>query len=339
MAFVVNNLRPLCKLGALTVHQPAFGMGGVRVLACVHRGMASFKKIDLSGVFPPLPTPFNQDETINYEHLRNNVTKWNEIGFKGYVVQGSNGEYTYLSDTERVELVRTVKQAAAPGKLIIAGSGCESTQATIDMTRKMAEAGADVVMVITPFYFKGRMTSQAFKTHYEKVASASPVPVILYSVPANTGVDLPADVVVQLSQHPNIIGIKDSAGDVTKFGSMVQHTQASGFQVLAGSASFMLGTYTVGAVGCVAALANTLGKEVCQLHNLFKEGKMEEAMKLQHRLIAPNSAVTRKFGVPGLKVAMDWFGYYGGPTRLPLLPLSPEEVESMKADFQNNGFL
>ncbi|XP_078589104.1 4-hydroxy-2-oxoglutarate aldolase, mitochondrial-like isoform X1 [Branchiostoma floridae x Branchiostoma japonicum] len=339
MAFVVNNLKTLSKLGTLAVHQRTFLVGGVRVLDCVHRGMASFKKVDLSGVFPPLPTPFDQDEKVNYEHLRNNVTKWNEIDFRGYVVQGSNGEYTYLSDEERVELVRTVKQAAAPGKLIIAGSGCESTQATIAMTQKMAEAGADVAMVITPFYFKGRMTNQAFKYHYEKVASASPIPVILYSVPANTGVDLPADVVAALSQHPNIIGIKDSAGDVTKFGSMVQHTQASGFQVLAGSASFMLGTYTVGAVGCVAALANTLGTEVCQLHKLCKEGKMEEAMKLQHRLIAPNSAVTRKFGVPGLKVAMEWFGYYGGPTRSPLLPLTPEEVESMRADFQKNGFL
>eukprot|EP00058_Branchiostoma_floridae_P003109 XP_002588597.1 hypothetical protein BRAFLDRAFT_251336 [Branchiostoma floridae] len=302
--------------------------------------MASFKKVDLSGVFPPLPTPFDQDEKVNHEHLRNNVAKWNEIDFRGYVVQGSNGEYTYLSDEERVELVRTVKQAAAPGKLIIAGSGCESTQATMAMTQKMADAGADVAMVITPFYFKGRMTNQAFKYHYEKVvASASPIPVILYSVPANTGVDLPADVVAALSQHPNIIGIKDSAGDVTKFGSMVQHTQASGFQVLAGSASFMLGTYSVGAVGCVAALANTLGNEVCQLHKLCKEGKMDDAMKLQHRLIAPNSAVTRKFGVPGLKVAMEWFGYYGGPTRSPLLPLTPEEEESMRADFQKNGFL
>ncbi|XP_035674341.1 4-hydroxy-2-oxoglutarate aldolase, mitochondrial-like [Branchiostoma floridae] len=220
MAFVVNNLRTLSKLGTLAVHQRTFLVGGVRVLDCVHRGMASFKKVDLSGVFPPLPTPFDQDEKVNHEHLRNNVAKWNEIDFRGYVVQGSNGEYTYLSDEERVELVRTVKQAAAPGKLIIAGSGCESTQATMAMTQKMADAGADVAMVITPFYFKGRMTNQAFKYHYEKVASASPIPVILYSVPANTGVDLPADVVAALSQHPNIIGIKDSAGDVSSWNTL-----------------------------------------------------------------------------------------------------------------------
>lgn len=145
--------------------------------------------------------------------------------------------------------------------------------------------------------------------------------------------------IVKLSIHPNIIGLKDSGGDISKLGLIVHKTRENNFQVLAGSASFLYGAYHVGCVGGVCALANVLGSECCELESLFKAGKWSEATELQKRLIAPNISVTRRFGVPGLKKALEWFGYVGGPTRMPLLPLTPEQVKMLRSDFESNGFL
>ncbi|XP_030889415.1 4-hydroxy-2-oxoglutarate aldolase, mitochondrial isoform X3 [Leptonychotes weddellii] len=165
-----------------------------------------------------------------------------------------------------------------------------ATQATVEMTVSMAQVGADAAIVVTPCYYRGRMSSAALIHHYTKVADLSPVPVVLYSVPANTGLALPVDAVVTLSQHPNIVGIKDSGGDVTRMGLMVHKTRRQDFQVLAGSAGFLLASYAVGAVGGVCALANVLGAQVCQLERLCLTGQWEDAQKLQHRLIEPNTA-------------------------------------------------
>lgn len=173
----------------------------------------------------------------------------------------------------------------------------------------------------------------------QQVADLSPIPVVLYSVPANTGLDLPVDAVVTLSQHPNIVGMKDSGGDVTRIGLIVHKTRKQDFQVLAGSAGFLMASYALGAVGGVCALANVLGAQVCQLERLCLTGQWEDAQKLQHRLIEPNAAVTRRFGIPGLKKMMDWFGYYGGPCRAPLQELSPAEEEALRMDFTSNGWL
>merc|ERR1719193_839195 len=194
-----------------------------------------------------------------------------------------------------------VKEKAGPGKLVLAGSGCESTLETIQVTQAMAEAGADVAVVITPCYYKGKMTGPVLEAHYTAVADASPIPVVLYSVPANTAIDLPVETVARLAKHDNIIGMKESGGDITKIGEMVHLTKKEGFQLIAGSASFLLPALTVGAVGGICALANALPAQVCLLQQLFSDGKWEEAIELQHRLIAPNNAVTKQFGVPGLK--------------------------------------
>ncbi|KAF5911276.1 hypothetical protein HPG69_019644 [Diceros bicornis minor] len=316
----------------------------------------------------------------------------------GFVVQGSNGEFPLLTSSERLEVVSRVRQATSKDKLLLAGSGCESTQATVEMTLSMAQVGADAAMVVTPCYYRGRMSSAALIHHYTKVADLSPIPVVLYSVPANTGLDLPVDAVVTLSQHPNIVGIKDSGGDVTRIGLIVHKTRRQDFHVLAGSAGFLLAGYAVGAVGGICALANVLGAQVCQLERLCLTGQWEDAQKLQHRLIEPNTAVssqplapksggvcvligagaregtgvptqalpcqkvplenipgwellvppqkiltsdkvTRRFGIPGLKKTMDWFGYYGGPCRAPLQELSPAEEEALRMDFTSNGWL
>jgi len=298
-------------------------------------------KINFAGVYPPITTPFNQDESIAWNKLEENLTKMNTMNLRGYLVQGSNGEYCYLSAEERVEMIRKVREFSAKDKLVLAGSGCESTAQTIDMTKKMAEAGADAAVVITPFYFKNKMNSEALRIHFTSVADASPIPVLLYSVPANTGLDLPVDLAVELSKHPNIVGMKDSGGDIAKIGQIIAETGNSpdNFCLLAGSASFLLPALNVGAVGGICALANALPEECCNLQDLFYNGKHEEAMKLQHRLIAPNGAVTKKFGVPGLKQAMEWVGFYGGPSRKPLLDLHEPEKAALRKTFSSNEFL
>ena len=182
------------------------------------------------------------------------------------------------------------------------------------------------------------MTGSALESHYNAVADASPVPVVLYSVPANTTLDLPLDSVVRLSSHKNIIGIKESGGDITKIASMIHLTRGENFQVIAGSASFLLASLYLGAVGGICALANVLPGPVCELVSLYRAGKDEEARALQYRLIAPNGAVTKQFGVAGLKKSMDWAGYYGGPTRSPLQPLPIQHEDTLRKAFQSAGF-
>ncbi|NXP83051.1 HOGA1 protein, partial [Ramphastos sulfuratus] len=295
--------------------------------------------LDLKGIFPPLATPFSPMQEVDYVQMEGNLRRYASIPFRGLVVLGSNGEYPYLAPHERLDVVRCVRQALPRDRLLLAGSGCESTQATIKLTVSMAEAGADVALVVTPCYYRGAMTSIALVQHYTEVADASPIPVVLYSVPANTGLDLPLEAVLILAQHPNIVGIKDSGGDIGRMGLMVHKTQQEDFQVLAGSASFLMASYALGASGGVCALANVLGDALCQLDHLCREGCWQEARDLQHRLIEPNMAVTRRFGIPGLKKAMEWFGYYGGPCRAPLAPLSPAQVEELRSTFSTNGWL
>ncbi|NXC75998.1 HOGA1 protein, partial [Anhinga anhinga] len=295
--------------------------------------------LNLGGIFPPLATPFSPTQEVDYAQLEGNLYRYASIPFRGLVVLGSNGEYPYLAPRERLEVVSCVRRALPRDRLLLAGSGCESTQATIELTVSMAEAGADVALVVTPCYYRGAMTSAALIQHYTEVADASPIPVVLYSVPANTGLDLPLEAVLTLAQHPNILGIKDSGGDITRMGLMVHKTQQEDFQVLAGSASFLLASYALGASGGVCALANVLGAPLCQLDSLCREGRWQEARDLQHRLMEPNVAVTRRFGIPGLKKAMEWFGYYGGPCRAPLAPLSSPQIEELRETFSVNGWL
>ncbi|XP_028340277.1 4-hydroxy-2-oxoglutarate aldolase, mitochondrial isoform X15 [Physeter macrocephalus] len=220
-----------------------------RALSSTVGGWASGegRKVDISGIYPPVTTPFTATAEVDYGKLEENLHKLSTFPFR-------------------------------------------ATQATVEMTVSMAQVGADAAMVVTPCYYHGRMNSAALIHHYTKVADLSPIPVVLYSVPANTGLDLPVDAVVTLSKHPNIVGIKDSGGDVTRIGLIVHKTRRQDFQVLAGSAGFLLASYAVGAVGGVCALANVLGAQVCQLERLCLTGQWEDAQKLQHRLIEPNTA-------------------------------------------------
>ncbi|XP_013406488.1 4-hydroxy-2-oxoglutarate aldolase, mitochondrial [Lingula anatina] len=327
------SLRPFVKayLGKLSPKSDGF-----RVIL---RTMSTQQKLNLRGIYPPIPTAFDSNEDISYEKMEYNLKKWDTIPFKGYTVQGSNGEYAYMTYEERVEMVRRVREIVPKSKLIIAGSGCESTRDTITLSQKMAAVGADAVLVVTPCYYKNGMTDLAMEKHYTAVADNCPVPVILYSCPGNTGINLSGEVVIKLAKHPNIIGFKDSGGDVAKLGNIVHKTAGQDFHVIAGSASFLLPALAVGCSGGICALANVVGQEVCDVQTLFEQGQQKEALTLQHRLIVPNTDVTRKYGVPGMKAAMEWYGYYGGPTRSPLQPLSEEDVNKIKKDFQDNGLL
>jgi 4-hydroxy-2-oxoglutarate aldolase len=289
--------------------------------------------INLKGVFPPITTPFHEDGALDLDGLRFNLAHLQQQPLRGIVAGGSNGEFSSLTVEERLAVVAACRGAWPADRVLIAGSGMETTAGTIDLTQRMADLGVDAVLVVTPSYFRAKMTRDTLTRHYTAVADASPVPIILYSVPANTGVDLPAEAVAGLSHHPNIIGMKDSGGDITKLGRMV-HDSVPGFQLLAGSGGFFLAALAVGAVGGVMALANIAAGPLAVVQRRFDAGDLSAARTAQLPLIALNSAVTARFGVGGLKAALDLLGLRGGRPRLPLEPASASEVDEIQALMQ-----
>jgi len=286
--------------------------------------------VSLAGVFPPIPTPFQADGELALDKLKSNLAFWNRTGIAGYIVLGSNGEFPFLSEAEKLAVLETAGQNIAPGKVFVACTGAESARSTIALTKQAAELGAQAAMVVTPNYYKPKMDSAAFVAFYQAVAEASPIPIAVYTMPPYTGVDIGVDAAVKLSQHPNIIGMKDSGGAMAKYADMLRQVRP-GFQVLAGSASFLYAGMCLGAVGGVCALANVAPAQTVELYHLTKTGQHEEARALQYRLMAPNAAVTTKHGIAGLKYAADLIGIYGGPVRLPLLPLSDKEKTDVQA--------
>lgn len=291
--------------------------------------MTSTTPPSFAGVFPPIPTPFDAEGNVAHAQLHANLARWNQEPLDGYVVLGSNGEFPYLSTDERVDLVRAARESVPAERLLIAGAGMESTRETIAMTRRMAAAGADAAIVVTPNYYKAKMNSAALAEHYRRVADASPVPVLIYNMPPYTGVDIPVDAIVAAAAHPNIVGMKESNPSAGKLGLIVREAPPD-FQVFTGSASGFLAALAVGAVGGVMALANFAAAPLAELFSLFHAGELERARSLQHRLIPPNVAVTTRFGIAGVKAALDMLGYYGGPVRAPLQPLSDGERAQLR---------
>jgi 4-hydroxy-2-oxoglutarate aldolase len=286
-------------------------------------------KVHLNGVFPPIPTPFDTQGNIAYQRLVENLERWNAYDLAGYVVLGSNGEVVYLDTEEKLRVLETARQAIPSDKVMVAGTGCESTRETIALTRQAAEAGADAALLVTPHYFGGKMTPDSLVRHYRAVADASPIPVVLYNVPKFTHVDVDATTIARLAQHPNIVGLKDSGGNIAKLSDVVRLTDPR-FQMLAGSAGFFLAGLALGAVGGVLALANVAPQQCIDIHRLFREGQLEEAAELQRRMVPVNAAVTARFGIAGLKAALDMLGYYGGPVRSPLLNLTESELQALQ---------
>jgi 4-hydroxy-2-oxoglutarate aldolase len=278
---------------------------------------------DLDGIFPPIPTPF-VDGNVAYDKLASNIKKWSNTGLKGIVVLGSNGEYVCLSEEEKRKVVETVVREVPKNMSIIVGTGCESTQETMRLTDDCAAIGAHTALVVTPHYYGSRMSETALIKHFTAVADHSSIPIILYNVPKFTHINMTAPVVARLSQHANIIGIKDSTGNVIQLGEFLNQVDAN-FSILVGTAGALFGGLSLGCAGGVLALANVAPQICVQIHESLRVGDFAAAKKLQLQMIPVNKAVTATYGIAGLKTALDLLGYYGGDPRLPLLPSSKKE--------------
>ncbi len=308
-----------------------------------------------NGILPPLPTPFKEGGALDLAALRSNVEQLNATGLAGYLALGSNSEAVHVTPDEASQVFATVKQTAAPGKVVIAGTGQLSTMATIEMTKRAAEAGCVAALIVTPFYYKNNMTGEALKKHYFTIADQAPIPVMIYNVPANTGLNVASSIVAEITQHPNIVGIKDSSGDLNQLAETIRLTRskrvgrneaaaqsathpstaaslrsaslqdAGEFMVFSGNYGAMLPALSFGVNGGILAVSNIAPNECVQIYELFQQGKVVQAGELHLRMLPVARAVTAQFGVPGLKAAMDRLGYHGGYPRLPLLPLGENQ--------------
>ena len=277
--------------------------------------------MDLSGVYAALTTPFAADGSVGLAELKQNLQRYDATGLAGYAVQGSTGESVLLSRAEWDSVLVAAKEAAGPKKKLLAGTGVESTAETISRTKRAAELGYHAALVKTPYYYKPMYKPEVFIAHYRRVADASPIPVLLYSVPQFTGISLEAPEVAVLAEHPNIIGIKESSGHVQRVGEMVAATPAS-FQILTGGAGVLLPSLVVGAKGAILALASALPEKCVELYELTRRGQIEAARELQKSLLRASKLIVSELGIPGVKFVMDQRGYHGGAPRLPLLPLA-----------------
>jgi dihydrodipicolinate synthase/N-acetylneuraminate lyase len=356
----------------------------------------------LHGIFPPITTPFYPDGNVYFKKLESNVERYSRTPAAGIVVLGSTGEAILLSDQEQRDVFKAARDAAAPNKVLVAGTGIESAIETLRLTEYAAELGYDVAMVRTPHYYKKQMQTANLLAFYRTVADRSPLPVIIYNFPQATGYDMPAEVVIELAGHPNLIGIKESSGDVEKVRKIVEGTRhikrsatvsetfdavtprmlaaagtgtgaqggelvpvgvlsgASemkpsssavtvvgkmktrqkdvGFQVLVGAAQKLQPSLDAGAVGAILAFACPAPTACYEIYAAWKEGDADLARLKQERIAKAAQRVVGDLGVPGVKHGMDFNGYYGGPSRLPFLPLTAElkaEIERMLADVRN----
>ena len=279
-------------------------------------------------------TPFDDGGSIRYDAFERNIDKYLEAGIEGYLVLGSNGESVYLEHSEKLKLIEAARKRVPSSMTLLAGTGVESTQATIALTKEAADRGVDAVLVKNPFYFKPQMTSEVYFAHYTAVADASPVPVIIYNVPVFTGMPLQSKLVIELSKHPNIRGMKDSSGDVRLISEVVWNTDVSEFPVIAGSAPTLFPAMASGARGGIIALACAAPKPSLALYRAFTAGDYVKAGNIQ-RIIAPAAvAVTGTNGIAGLKAAMELEGFQPGIPRRPLLPLKREQRDDLAQIFR-----
>jgi len=356
----------------------------------------------LHGILPPITTPFYPDGNVYFKKLESNVERYSRTPCAGIVVLGSTGEAILLSDQERRDVLKSAREATAPTKVLVAGTGIESATETLRLTEYAAELGYDVAMVRTPHYYKKQMQPPNILAFYRTVADRSPLPVIIYNFPQATGYDIPAELVIELAEHPNLIGIKESSGDVEKVRKMVEGTRhiqrsvtvtetfeavtprmlaaatsgsngdsgelvqvaavagsspakpssaavtvvgklktrqkGAGFQVLVGAAQKLHPSLDAGAVGAILAFACVSPTACYEIYAAWKEGNAELARLKQERIARAAQRVVGQLGIPGVKYGMDFNGYFGGPVRLPLLPLTGEvkdEVERLLADVRN----
>jgi len=289
----------------------------------------------LEGIYPPITTPFDYDGNIYKAKIKHNLEKWNLTALSGYVVCGSTGESVMLTAEEKLALWGMVAEYAASGKALIAGTGVESVRETVWLTNKAAEMGYQAAMVRTPHYYKNVLCNPAVQClYYRAVADQSKIPIMIYNWPQATGIDIPADAVAELSEHPNIVAIKESSGNLEKVLQMLREVKP-GFQVLVGSAPTLAPSLAVGAAGAVLAYANAAPYSTVAIWEAHRAREWKAALDWQNRIGKAAYLVTAKYGIPGLKYAMDLNGYYGGPCRAPLPPLSPQAKREIEEAFQD----
>jgi len=284
----------------------------------------------ISGIFPALVTPFEPDGAVSLRGVRENIRRYNQTAVAGCVVLGSTGESVMLSREAADSVLAASIEVAAPAKLLIAGTGAESTSETIARTRRAADLGYPAALVKTPYYYKPVYKAETFIRHYRAVADASPIPVLLYSVPQFTGITLETPEILTLAAHPNIVGIKDSSGNIQRAAEIVAGARPD-FQVLTGGAAVIYPALAVGARGAILALAAALPEKCAELFLLFESGRHEQAKALQLELAVASKCIVSEQGIAGVKYAMDLRGYSGGLPSLPLLPLAEEKKQAIAA--------
>lgn len=275
---------------------------------------------NLKGIFLPIVTPFNRRGGVDEGRFRENLARYVETGLAGIVVAGSTGEAPYLTEPERLRLVELARERVRPPMLLVAGTGLESTRATLALSREAAERGADVLLVITPGYFKSRMNSDALAAHYRAVADGVRRPIEIYSIPQFTGVRFEVETLERLSRHSNIVGLKESSGDVAYLRAVLRRVRP-GFRVLVGSGVIILEGLRAGATGGVLGQAGFVPELCVGLYEAFRHGQRRTARELQVRLAPLVQKINGPYGVAGVKAALDFCGYAGGQPRAPLLPL------------------
>lgn len=294
-------------------------------------------KINLHGIFPPIATPFENGK-IAFDKLEINIKKLSGTGIAGIVVLGSNGEYVYLSEKEKRDVIGAVVRAVPDNMPVIAGTACESAAETIRLTCDSAELGVRAALLTPPHYYGGKMTDEALTRFYTEVADNIPIPVLLYNVPKFTHLNLTAGLISRLSRHPNIVGVKDSSGNVNLLGQYLNNSEPN-FNVLVGTAGVLFSGLTLGCVGGIVAMANVAPQACVKILESVNQGDVDKARRLQLKMLPVNNAVTLDFGISGLKAAMDMLDYFGGEPRSPLLPATEKEKKEIREILIHAGLL
>jgi dihydrodipicolinate synthase/N-acetylneuraminate lyase len=293
---------------------------------------------DIRGVYPPLLTPFTEAGDVDYNAHKRNIDKWNKIELGGYLVLGSNSETAYLKETEKLKLIELTLQYASRGRTIFAGTGLESTRETIRLTNKAAEIGAHAALLLTPFFYGTRMTDDALVYHYRTIAESSRIPILIYNMPACTHLNISVEAVGVLSGHPNIIGMKDSSGDVPRLAATLKAVPPA-FNLIVGTASAWHPALELGVRAGILALSNFAGAECALIQKYHDSGESGKAKLLSEQLQALNRAVTTEHGVAGLKYAATLAGYEGGWVRRPLAPLNEADRKKIEGLIVEAGLL
>jgi 4-hydroxy-2-oxoglutarate aldolase len=299
---------------------------------------AGFSSEKLRGILLPFPTAFDNDGEIDAQAISSNIEKWNATGIAGYVALGSTGERVHLDEREYLGVIELARERVSEEMLFIVGAGQQSVRATVGEVRRVAEAGADALLLITPHFYRGAMTQSALYGYYMTVADAAPVPLLLYSMPDLTGIALAPETIARLAEHENIVGLKDSSGDIINFAETVRLVPED-FAVLTGSGPLLYAALCAGATGAILAVGCVAPKLAVNIYRAVEAGEQAEAREWQRRLTPLALAVTKRYGIGGLKAALDLIGYNGGYVRAPLQDASEEARREIARLLEDHLFI